>query len=283
MEVHSSIMDEKKIGRLKKLFDDIIHKSGDGEIEFWYARELQPLLGYSRWQNFELVIKKAMVSCENAGGKIEDHFRDVTKMVGIGSGAVRCVKDYVFTRYACYLIAQNGDPRKDEIAFAQSYFAVQPRKQELIEDRIKLLERLNAREKLRESEKRLSQNIYERGVDDAGFGRIRSKGDQALFGGFTTKDMKERLRVKENRPLADFLPTLTIAAKNLATEMTNYNVEQKELYGEAPITDEHVQNNSSVREMLGQRGIKPEDLPPAEDLKKLERRVKRDEKKLMKG
>lgn len=142
---------------------------------------------------------------------------------------------------------------------------------------------MNAREKLRESEKRLSQNIYERGVDDAGFGRIRSKGDQALFGGFTTKDMKERLRVKENRPLADFLPTLTIAAKNLATEMTNYNVEQKELYGEAPITDEHVQNNSSVREMLGQRGIKPEDLPPAEDLKKLERRVKRDEKKLMKG
>ncbi len=173
--------------------------------------------------------------------------------------------------------------RKDEIAFAQSYFAVQTRKQELIEDRIKLIERLNAREKLRESEKRLSQNIYERGVDDAGFGRIRSKGDQALFGGFTTKDMKERLRVKENRPLADFLPTLTIAAKNLATEMTNYNVEQKELYGEAPITDEHVQNNSSVREMLGQRGIKPEDLPPAEDLKKLERRVKRDEKNLMKG
>lgn len=283
MEVHSSIMYEKKIGRLKKLFDDIIHKSEDGEIEFWYARELQPLLGYSRWQNFELVIKKAMVSCENAGGKIEDHFRDVTKMVGIGSGAVRCVKDYVFTRYACYLIAQNGDPRKDEIAFAQSYFAVQTRKQELIEDRIKLLERLNAREKLRESEKRLSQNIYERGVDDAGFGRIRSRGDQALFGGFTTKDMKERLRVNENRPLADFLPTLTIAAKNLATEMTNYNVEQKELYGEDPIADEHVQNNSSVREMLGQRGIKPEDLPPAEDLKKLERRVKRDEKKLMKG
>ena len=283
VEVHSSIMYEKKIGRLKKLFDDIIHKSEDGEIEFWYARELQPLLGYSRWQNFELVIKKAMVSCENAGGKIEDHFRDVTKMVGIGSGAVRCVKDYVFTRYACYLIAQNGDPRKDEIAFAQSYFAVQTRKQELIEDRIKLLERLNAREKLRESEKRLSQNIYERGVDDAGFGRIRSRGDQALFGGFTTKDMKERLRVNENRPLADFLPTLTIAAKNLATEMTNYNVEQKELYGEDPIADEHVQNNSSVREMLGQRGIKPEDLPPAEDLKKLERRVKRDEKKLMKG
>lgn len=276
-------MDEKKIGKLKRLFDDVIHISEDGTIEFWYARELQPLLGYSRWENFELVIKKAMISCENAGGNVNDHFRGVTKMIKLAKNAKRGIKEYVLTRYACYLIAQNGDVRKDEIAFAQSYFAVQTRKQELIEDRIKLIERLNAREKLRESEKRLSQNIYERGVDDAGFGRIRSKGDQALFGGFTTKDMKERLRVKENRPLADFLPTLTIAAKNLATEMTNYNVEQKELYGEAPITDEHVQNNSSVREMLGQRGIKPEDLPPAEDLKKLERRVKRDEKNLMKG
>lgn len=276
-------MDEKKIRRLKKLFDDFIHISENGEIEFWYARELQTLLGYSRWENFELVIKKAMISCENAGGNVNDHFRGITKMIKLAKNAERGVKEYVLTRYACYLIAQNGDVRKDEIAFAQSYFAVQTRKQELIEDRIRLIERLNAREKLKESEKRLSQNIYERGVDDAGFGRIRLKGDQALFGGFTTKDMKERLKVKENRPLADFLPTLTIAAKNLATEMTNYNVEQKELYGEEPITDEHVQNNSSVREMLGQRGIKPEDLPPAEDLKKLERRVKRDEKKLMDG
>lgn len=276
-------MDEKKIRRLKKLFDDFIHISENGEIEFWYARELQTLLGYSRWENFELVIKKAMISCENAGENVNDHFRGITKMIKLAKNAERGVKEYVLTRYACYLIAQNGDVRKDEIAFAQSYFAVQTRKQELIEDRIRLIERLNAREKLKESEKRLSQNIYERGVDDAGFGRIRSKGDQALFGGFTTKDMKERLKVKENRPLADFLPTLTIAAKNLATEMTNYNVEQKELYGEEPITDEHVQNNSSVREMLGQRGIKPEDLPPAEDLKKLERRVKRDEKKLMDG
>lgn len=274
-------MDEKMIAKLKRLFDDVIHTSEDGELEFWYARELQPLLGYSRWENFELVIKKAVIACENAGGNVYDHFRDVTKMVSIGSGAARIVKDYALTRYACYLIAQNGDSRKSEIAFAQSYFAVQTRKQEIIEDRIRLIERLNAREKLKESEKRLSQNIYERGVDDAGFGRIRSKGDQALFGGFTTKDMKARLGVKENRPLADFLPTLTIAAKNLATEMTNYNVEQKDLYGELPITEEHVQNNSSVREMLEQRGIKPEDLPPAEDLKKLERRVKKDEKKLM--
>lgn len=274
-------MDEKMVARLKKLFDDIIHTSEDGEVEFWYARELQPLLGYSRWENFELVIKKAIIACENAGGNVEDHFRDTTKMIRLAKNAERGVKEYVLTRYACYLIAQNGDSRKNEIAFAQSYFAVQTRRQEIIEDRIRLIERLNAREKLKESEKRLSQNIYERGVDDAGFGRIRSKGDQALFGGFTTKDMKARLGVKENRPLADFLPTLTIAAKNLATEMTNYNVEQKDLYGESPITEEHVQNNSSVRKMLEQRGIKPETLPPAEDLKRLERRVKKDEKKLM--
>ena len=273
-------MDEKKIRRLKKLFDDFIHISENGEIEFWYARELQTLLGYSRWENFELVIKKAMISCENAGGNVNDHFRGITKMIKLAKNAERGVKEYVLTRYACYLIAQNGDVRKDEIAFAQSYFAVQTRKQELIEDRIRLIERLNAREKLKESEKRLSQNIYERGVDDAGFGRIRSKGDQALFGGFTTKDMKERLKVKENRPLADFLPTLTIAAKNLATEMTNLNVETKDLFGETPITSEHIQNNKSVRKMLGERGIKPEELPPGEDIKKIERRLKSDEQKL---
>ena len=202
-------------------------------------------------------------------------------MVALGSGANREVEDYMLTRYACYLIAENRDSRKEQIVFAQSYFAVQTRKQELIEERISYIERTEARGKLRESEKRLSQNIYERGVDDAGFGRIRSKGDQALFGGFTTKQMKERLGVQDKRPLADFLPTLTIAAKNLATEMTNYNVEE-ELQGETAITIEHVENNMSVRDMLGQRGIKPENLPASEDIRKLEHRVKREEKKLAK-
>ena len=220
-------------------------------------------------------------SCKASEIEPADHFRSVTKMVQIGSGAERAVKDYMLTRYACYLIAQNGDPRKEEIAFAQSYFAVQTRKQELIEERIAYIERTEARGKLRESEKRLSQNIYERGVDDAGFGRIRSRGDQALFGGKSTQEMKKKLGVSDKRPLADFLPTLTIAAKNLATEMTNYNVEEKDLQGESAITSEHVQNNQSVRDTLGSRGIKPEELPPSEDIKKLERRVKSQEKKLV--
>ena len=273
-------MDKRRVGLIKQQFDLAIHNEESSNVEFWYARELMTLLGYERWENFNKAISRAIESCETSGIEVSDHFREVTKMIVAGKGAQRPVKDYMLTRYACYLVAQNGDPKKEEIAFAQSYFAVQTRKQELIEERISLIERTEARGRLRESEKRLSQNIYERGVDDAGFGRIRSKGDQALFGGHTTQEMKERLGVKDNRPLADFLPTVTIAAKNLATEITNFNVEDKNLQGELAITGEHVQNNHSVRELLGQRGIKPEELPPSEDIKKLERRVKSQEKKL---
>ena len=273
-------MDKKRICQIKEQFDRVIHNDSNAAVEYWLARELMILLGYERWENFDKAVVRAMDSCESSGIDVSDHFREVTKMIATGKGAQRAIKDYMLTRYACYLIAQNGDPKKEEIAFAQSYFAVQTRKQELIEERIALMERTEARGRLRESEKRLSQNIYERGVDDAGFGRIRSKGDRALFGGHTTQEMKVRLGVKDSRPLADFLPTLTIAAKNLATEMTNYNVEEKDLQGESLITGEHVQNNLSVRQMLGQRGIKPENLPPSEDIKKLERRVKAQEKNL---
>ena len=275
-------MEKNKIASLKRSFDDIAHTHVDNSdsVEYWFARELQQLLGYSRWEDFEKAVQRGITACENTGVPIENHFREVPKMVRLGSGSQREVRDYMLTRYACYLIAQNGDPRKDEIAFAQSYFAIQTRKQELIEDRIRLIERMEARDKLKESEKRLSQNIYERGVDEKGFGRIRSKGDMALFGGRTTQDMKDRYGITSG-PLADRLPTLTIAAKNLATEMTNYNVEEKDLQGESPITQEHIQNNRSVRQMLGERGIRPEELPPAEDIKKLERRVKSAEKKLI--
>lgn len=273
-------MDKKFVSQSTKIYDSIVCHTQDDNIEFWYARDVMPLLGYTRWENFSNAITRAMNSCKTSGVSTDDHFRDVTKMITIGNGGQRSIQDYALTRYACYLIAQNGDPKKPEIAFAQGYFAVQTRKQEIIEDRISFIERTEVRGRLKESEKRLSQNIYQRGVDDKGFGRIRSKGDAALFGGYTTQQMKDRLNVKDSRPLADFLPTLTIAAKNLATEMTNYNVEEKDLQGENPITDEHVQNNKTIRRMLASRGISPENLPPSEDIKKLERRVKKHEKKI---
>lgn len=277
-------MDIQKIQQYKSAFDAIVKGKKDDEgnaVELWYARELQQVLGYARWENFVVAIGRAMESCKTLGVSVDDHFREVTKMILLAKGAQREVQDFMLTRYACYLIAQNGDPKKEEIAFAQSYFAVQTRKAEMIEERLNQLARLDTRERLRASEKQLSENIYQRGVDDRGFGRIRSKGDCALFGGLTTEQMKQRLGIKSGL-LADHLPTLTIAAKNLATEMTNYNVEQKDLQGEPSITAEHVQNNRTVRDMLGQRGIKPEELPPAEDIKKVERRVAKDEKNLLK-
>ncbi len=273
-------MDRELIQSLTKDFESYATEI-DG-VECWFARDLQMPLGYDKWENFYKVIQKAKIACENAGNIVDDHFLDVRKMVAIGSQATREIDDIVLTRYACYLIAQNGDPRKDEIAFAQTYFALQTRKQELLEERLRLAERLRAREKLVTSEIELSKLIYERGVDESGFGRIRSKGDTALFGGYNTRKMKYRLSIPQNRPLADFLPTITITAKNLATEITNFNVQQQSLHGEPAITSEHVKNNAAIRKTLIERGIRPENLPPEEDIKKLERRLASENKKSLK-
>ncbi|MCE2706883.1 MAG: DNA damage-inducible protein D [Proteobacteria bacterium] len=275
-------MEKDIIIKLQDSFNSIVHLIDGNGIEFWYARELQKILGYERWEKFENVIDRAKKSCETSQILVKDHFRHAGKMVIIGSNAEREIDDIILTRYACYLIAQNADSSKQPVAFAQTYFAIQTRKQEILEQRLELEDRLNARAKLRDSETELSENIYQRGVDERGFGRIRSKGDNALFGGNNTGQMKEQLGVPKSRPLADFLPTVTITAKNLATEITNHNVKQNNLHGEVFITKEHTQNNLSVRNILVERGIKPENLPPSEDIQKLERKVKSGEKKLIK-
>lgn len=275
-------MKKDLIVKLHAAFEDIVQRHAETATEFWLARELQTVLGYARWENFAKIIDKAKASCEAAGNRVDDHFRDVTKMVSLGSGSQRAVEDIALTRYACYLIAQNGDPSKEPIAFAQTYFALQTRKQELIEQRLAESERLVARKKLTTSEKQLSSVIYERLGEEQSFARIRSRGDQALFGGVSTQQMKERLGVPQSRPLADFLPTITIKAKDFANEITNFNIKKDDLDSEREITNEHVKNNADVRALLGDRGIVPEQLPPAEDLKKIERRHTAEAKKLPK-
>jgi len=271
-------MEKEIISKLRKTFEDYANEVKG--VEFWFARDLQKLLGYVEWRKFVGVIEKAKESCKNSGFNVFNHFVGAAKTIDMPKGATKEIDDFMLTRYACYLIAQNGDPRKDEIAFAQSYFAVQTRKQELIEERIALTERFGARKKLIASETELSKLIYERGVNEEGFARIRSKGDKALFGGKTTIVMKKKLKIPSNRSMADFLPTITITAKNLATEITNFNVKKDNLEGENNITKEHVRNNTDIRKLLVKKGIKPEELPVEEDIKKLERKVKKEEKQI---
>ncbi|MCQ2250312.1 MAG: DNA damage-inducible protein D [Bacteroidales bacterium] len=273
-------MKKEEITELFNKFEEI--SSTIDDIECWSARDLYPILGYTQWRNFEKTIEKAKEACNNAGETIQYHFADVSKMIGLAKGAERQVDDILLTRYACYLVAQNGDSRKPEIAFAQTYFAIQTRRTELIEKRLAEIERVQARVKLQETEKLLSGVLYERGVDDKGFAIIRSKGDQALFH-LSTLQLKRKLGVPEKRPVADFLPTISIKAKDFAAEMTSVNVQSKDLQGQNSIEQEHIDNNKAVREMLLSRGIVPENLPPAEDVKKVERRLKSDEKKAMKG
>jgi len=274
-------MKHEQIEVLTETFEAHAQQTEHG-IEYWLARDLQHLLGYAEWRNFSLVIKKAMTACEVSGHKIDDHFVDVNKMVQIGSGSTRKIEDIILTRYACYLIAQNGDPRKQEIAFAQTYFAIQARRTEAIEKRMRELERVSARKKLTDTEKELTSVIFERTDETKHFGIIRNEGDQALFGN-STKAMKSMWKVPDTRPLADFAPTIILKAKDFAAEITIHNSRRKQLRSGGEISDEHVTNNLAVRKTLLDRGIRPESLPPAEDVKKVERRISSEEKKSMKN
>lgn len=277
---HSTV-NKDLIARLRRIFESKA-VNFDG-VEVWLGRDLQKLLGYTEWRNFQNVIAKAKEACERAGAAVEDHFVDVNKVIEKGKGAQESISDIALTRYACYLVAQNGDPSKDPVAFAQTYFALQTRKQEVLEARLAERERIVAREKLTRTERELSGVLYERGVDDRGFGVIRSMGDAALFGGYTTSDMKKRLQIPEGRALADFLPTVTIKAKDLAAEITNYTVKAKNLHGASSIGRHHTESNRNVRQALVTSGIKPEHLPAEEDIKKIERRHQSEEKRLPKG
>jgi DNA-damage-inducible protein D len=275
-------MQNYAIEKMSKSFDEYVHHE-DG-IEFWYARDLQKLLDYDKWQTFEQVIKKAKISCVSAKQQEAHHFTEVSKTIAMPKGAFKKIVDFKLTRFSCYLIAQNGDPRKEVIAFAQSYFALQTRRQELLQERIKLAERINARKKLQESESIFSKTLYERGVDSDGFARVRSKGDEVLFGGKTTSEIKKKLNVPDKRPLADFLPTVTITAKELANQISTLNVNRNDVLGEEHITEVHKSSNRAVRGALLSQNVKPEDLPPEEDLKKLKKRIEsKDKINLLKG
>jgi len=273
-------MKKQLIYTLTSNFEEFVNRTEDG-VEFWLARDLQKLLGYTQWRNFVAVIEKAKIACETSNSSISNHFADVSKTIDMPKGATKEIDDIMLTRYACYLIAQNGDSRKEQIAFAQTYFAIQTRKAELIEQKMLASERVAARHKLASTEKELSKVIFEQTGGNDNFAIIRSKGDQALFNN-TTAQMKAKWNIK-NKPLADFMPTILLKAKDFATEITIFNAKQNEMETENQISNEHIANNKTIRETLISRGITPEDIPPEDDVKKIERKLNREDKKSLKS
>ena len=273
-------MKNEIIQALTNDFESHAHKTEDG-VEFWLARDLQHLLDYTKWDNFQNVVFKAKTACEVSDELIEDHFADVGKTIQMPKGAEKEILDIMLTRYACYLIAQNGNPRKEKIAFAQRYFAIQTRKAELIAEKMLAFERVQARQKLKSTEKELSKVIFEQTGGNQNFALIRSKGDAALFNN-TTQQMKNKWGIK-NKPLADFMPTILLKAKDFATEITIFNAKENKMRTERAISNEHIINNKTVRKTLLSRGIVPENLKPEKDINKVERKLKSEGKKNLKN
>lgn len=273
-------MKVEDLGEFKFQLDRIARYTNSG-YQFWNARELQIVLQYSSWQRFESVIQRAMISCQSSGYNPTDHFNTGVKMVSLGSGSTRELTDYKISKYGCYLVAMNGDPaQKEMIAFAQAYFASVTCQYEEIKERLEYENRIDRRDTLRETEKEFSSNMVNSGVSSSGIARIRSNGDKAFFGGNTTQDMKDKYEISSNRSLADYAPSVVLSAKNMATDLTNYCIENNDISGECMINNEHINNNSSVRDLLTSKNICPEDLDPKEDIRKLERRINRSNKSL---
>ncbi len=273
---------DKALDTIQKNLESIKRVSNDDHpMEFWSARDLMPMLGYTKWQKFTEVIERAKAACKLSGQNIDDHVTGAGKMIATGKGATRKIEDFFLTRYAFYLIAQNGDPRKPEIALAQTYFATQTRKQELLEQRDMESKRLDARAKLRETESKIESTVYERGIKyPVEFATFKNKHIEALYGGISASQLKKIRKIPPKRSLADFDSHVELKAKDFALAMTDHNIKEKDIRGKEAMNTEVVKNSRETRQALLNRGIKPEHIKPEEDLKLVESRKNKEAKRI---